>query len=181
MYLIIGIIFILLTITIIYYNRIKSCEMRVQEGYSGIDVALSKRYNVITNLVEVVKGYSKHEKETFELVIKSRNEQLVTRSEYESQLNETVTQLIALSESYPKLQSSEQYLMLQRALADTEEHLQAARRLYNHNVSKLNQTISMFPGSIINGIAKAKPATFYEAQFEERILPTVSFDIIEKR
>lgn len=180
MWIVVGVVVVILVFMIGYYNKIKTYEIKVQEGYSGIDVALSKRYNVIINLVEVVKGYSKHERDTLELVIKARNDLLVSRSEYEYQLNQTVSQLLALSENYPELKSSEQYLMLQRALADTEEHLQAARRLYNHNVSQLNQNISMFPGNMINGLAKAKPASFYEAQYEERILPSVSFDVIER-
>lgn len=180
MWILIGLVVIVLMIIIKFYNRIKSNEIKVQEGYSGIDVALSKRYNVIVNLVEVVKGYSNHELSTLDLVVNARNDLLISRSEYETQLNQTVSQLVALSEGYPKLKSSEQYLMLQRALADTEEHLQASRQLYNHNVSQLNQSISMFPGSVINGLAKAKPASFYEAKYEEKVMPSISFDIVER-
>lgn len=159
---------------IYYYNKIKKYSIAVEEASSGIDVALSKRFSLIPNLVETVKAYTKHEKEVFEIVAKSRSE-MMTRVNYENQMNETITKLLALSEAYPELKASENFLHLQRSLADTEEHLQAARRLYNRNVANLNETIAVFPGSLVNGLAHEKRAPFYEAETEERRTPSVDF------
>lgn len=159
---------------IYYYNKIKKFSIAVEEASSGIDVALSKRFNLIPNLVETVKGYAKHEREVFESIAKSRRD-MMTRIDYENQMNDTINKLLAISESYPELKASDNFLHLQRALADTEEHLQAARRLYNRNVANLNETIAVFPGSLVNGIAHEKRAPFYEAETKEREVPRVNF------
>lgn len=142
------VIIVLLVVSFVIYigihNKMVALSVKVDEGYSSIDVALQKRFDLISNLTEVVKGYTKYESELFSSIVKERN--LVRKDEL---LENESRNLYAIAEGYPDLKASSQYQHLMRAMADCEEHLQAARRFYNSNVSAYNTMIQQFPYSMI--------------------------------
>ena len=146
-------------------NKLNRAVVKIDEAISGIDVALTKRYDVLTKMIEVVKAYTKYEKETMFKVIELRNDMSIKeKNEANLSMDETFKEINAVAENYPELKSSENYKALQQSIADVEEHLQAARRLYNSNVSLYNQLLVSFPTS---SIAKGKGMTkkeFFEAE-----------------
>lgn len=166
-YLLLIPVFIIIYI-IISFNGFKSRYIKTDESYSGIDVALSKRYNLITNLVETVKGYAKHEKDTLELVTNLRTMNKDNLEEYNDTLDKSMNQIIMLVESYPEIKADTNFLHLQKSLNDVEEHLQAARRLHNRNVADYNTYIQMSPRNLIPTIKEAKTKPYFEANKEER-------------
>lgn len=145
-------------------NKLNRAVVKIDEALSGIDVALTKRYDVLTKMIDVVKAYAKHEKETLFEVINLRKDMTIQeRNEANKAMDENFKKINVVAESYPELKSSENYKTLQQSIADVEEHLQAARRLYNSNVSSFNQLLVTFPTS---SIAKSKGMTkkdFFEA------------------
>lgn len=166
-YILIAIIVIALIVVIWYIstsNKLNRAVVKIDESLSGIDVALTKRYDVLTKMIDVVKSYAKHEKETLFEVIKLRdNMSIKEKNEANSAMDESFRKINIVAENYPELKSSENYKTLQQSIADVEEHLQAARRLYNSNVSLYNQLLVSFPTS---SIAKSKGMTkkdFFEA------------------
>ncbi|QIK70600.1 LemA family protein [Erysipelothrix sp. HDW6C] len=172
-WILLAIIGIIVIMYIGFYNRVKRLNIEMQEASSGIDVALSKRFALIPNLVNTVKGYMEHEKRVLELVVTKRNEALINRDTYNEQMNEVVNRVLAIAEAYPDLKADTQFLNLQKALVDVEEHLQAARRLLNRKVAELNTAISTFPGTLFNATVKMKPGVFFEAEAAEHALPIV--------
>lgn len=147
------------------WNRFKVLTVKIEEADSGIDVALEKRYGTLTKLMDVVKAYAKHETELFEKVIRLRSGMnMAEKSEMNRILDETEKKITVLAENYPELRSSENYRQLQDAVVDAEDHLQAARRVYNMNVSAFNQAIAVFPANIIAGSAGYGPKGFFEAE-----------------
>ncbi len=148
----IVIIILIITFLILYvreHNIIKRLYNKVLQSKSGIDVALNKRFDLIPNLVECVKGYAKHEQKIFEIIIKQRNEYYHTNRLSDAvEVNKYCDKILALKEKYPDLKSSEQFISLQYSLAQIENQLQAARRLYNSDVTVFNTKISTFPGNI---------------------------------
>lgn len=163
-YLLIGIIVVILIWYISTSNKLNRAVVKIEEALSGIDVALTKRYDVLTKMIDVVKAYAKHEKETLFEVIKLRdNMSIKERNEANHQMDENFKKIHIVAENYPELKASENYQMLQKSILDVEEHLQAARRMYNSNVSLYNQLLVSFPTS---SIAKTKGMTkkdFFEA------------------
>ena len=148
-------------------NGFKRKEIKVEEGVSGIEVALTKRYDMLNKLLDTAKGYMKHEKETFENVIQMRQGMNITElNQAEREMNSLSTRLFAVAENYPELRSSEVFVELQRGIRDAEEHLQAARRLYNANVTEYNTAIAMFPASLLAG--GLSPKEFFEAEDYKR-------------
>ncbi len=144
-------------------NKFKRLEIKIDEALSGIEVVLEKRYDMLTKLLDVTKGYAKHETETFEKVINLRKGMsLKDLSDSDKQMNNMTSGLLALAEGYPELKSSEVFVELQKGIRDAEEHLQAARRVYNANVTAYNTAIAMFPASLLAGGRTAKE--FYEAE-----------------
>jgi LemA protein len=145
-------------------NKLNRAVVKIDESLSGIDVALTKRYDVLTKMIDVVKAYTKHEKETlFEVINLRKDMSIQERNEANHAMDENFKKINVVAESYPELKSSENYKTLQQSIADVEEHLQAARRLYNSNVSLFNQLLVTFPTS---SIAKSKGMTkkdFFEA------------------
>ncbi|MCL1823446.1 MAG: LemA family protein [Oscillospiraceae bacterium] len=146
-------------------NNFKRAQIKINESQSGIEVALTKRFDKLTKMLEVTKAYAKHEKETLSMVISMRRGMTI------GQLNETNAQLDALgarinavAESYPELRSAETFRELQAGIRDAEEHLQAARRLYNSNVTAFNTAIAMFPSSIIANSMGLHSAEFFTAE-----------------
>ena len=148
------VIVVLILIFAIWYisvsNKLNRAVVKIDEASSGIDVALTKRYDVLTKMIEVVKSYAKHEKETLFDVIKLRdNMSMKEKSEANHLMDENFKKINIVAENYPELKSSENYNTLQKSITDVEEHLQAARRLYNSNISLYNQMIVSFPTSVI--------------------------------
>jgi LemA protein len=133
-------------------NSIKKAELKVGEAESGIDVALAKRYDMLTKASDAARVYSAHEKDTVISVAKLRDGATMTeKSAAAGSLDEAFGKISALAESYPALRSSEVYTALQAQIADAEEHLQAARRLYNSNVTSFNEKLETFPSNIVAG------------------------------
>ena len=170
---IIGIILLIVLIffgTIISIsNNIKRTLIKIDEANSGIDIALTKRFEILNKLVEVVKGYTKHEKEVLFEVVKLRNNMTTKEKIEQNDKMTTNHELINITaENYPNLKANEQFINLQKAILDVEEHLQAARRMYNSNVAIYNEYISVFPNSIIANIKKYKPKEFFSAKEEAK-------------
>jgi len=177
---IIGIVVVLLLYIILTYNGLVTLRNRVKEAWSDIDVQLKRRYDLIPNLVEVVKGYASHEKETLERVITARNVAMSAsgakeKGEAENVLSGALKNLFALSENYPDLKASTNFLELQRELADTENKIQAARRFYNGNVKDFNTKIETFPANIIANMFNFKANDFFSIADEEKENPQVKF------
>lgn len=164
------IIAVIIVITIIIWaistsNRFKVLLVKITEADSGIDVALTKRYDTLTKLMDVVKAYAGHETELFEKVIKLRSGMSIAEKNEANHLMDEASQRInVLAENYPELRSNENYIQLQNAIVEAEDHLQAARRVYNMNVSTFNQAIVVFPASIIANNAHHTPKEFFEAE-----------------
>jgi len=149
-----GLIFIVIVWVVAIYNGLVSLKNRTREAWSDIDVQLKRRYDLIPNLVESVKGYAKHEKELFEKVTKARSEAISAsgvreQEKAENVLSGTLKSLFAVAENYPQLRASENFQKLQDELTDTENKIEAARRFYNANVRDLNIKIERFPENII--------------------------------
>ena len=163
----IGIATIVLVIGM--YNQIIHAQVKVDEAKSGIDVALAKRYAVLCNMQESVKGYMRHESEALEKIVNLRKGMNVNEmNELNRQLNAAEHQLFALAESYPDLKASELFRDFHEAIVDCEEHLQAARRFYNSNVAILNDKIQQFPMNLMAGWMKKEKAEFFEARAAEK-------------
>ena len=138
-------------------NGFKKKEIRVQEGLSGVEVALTKRYDMLTKMLDAAKGYMAHENELFTKVIKLRRGMSVAEmNDAQQQMDSLSGKLFAVAEGYPELRSSDVFVELQRGIRDAEEHLQAARRLYNTSVTSYNTAIAMFPAKILAGSRQPK-------------------------
>lgn len=180
--LIIGVVVLLLVFYAIgIYNKLVRLNTLVDEAWSGIDVQLKKRYSLIPNLVETVKGYAKHEQETFEKVVKARNlAQFATTVEdhqaAENQLNKALVNLFALAEQYPELKANQNFLQLQEELSVIEQDIQKSRRYYNGTVREKNILVDSFPSNILANAFGFIKSKFFELENEtERSLPQVKF------
>jgi len=150
-------------------NRLNRAKVKIDEAGSDIDVSLTKRYDVLTKMVDVVKSYAKYEKETiFQTVQLRRNMSMQEKSEANRIMGENFERIHALAENYPELKASTNYNTLQKAIADVEEHLQASRRLYNANVSRYNQLLVTFPTSVIAGMKGMTKEEFFSAEETKR-------------
>jgi len=161
---------VIILLWVIYtYNRLITLRNRTKEAWADIDVQLKRRYDLIPNLVETVKGYAAHERELFEKVTEARTKAMAAQTvkekgEAENFLSQTLKSLFAVAENYPDLKASVNFLELQRELADTENKIQAARRFYNGNVRDLNIKIESFPSNIIAKIFNFQKAEFFEIE-----------------
>lgn len=172
MHVLIGIL-VVVAIIIIWIisasNKLNRAIVKIDEAASGIDVALTKRYDTLTKMIDVVKGYAKHEKETlFEVINLRKDMTMEEKSEENAKMDENFKKIQVVAEAYPELKSSENYNTLEKSIADVEEHLQAARRLYNANVSSYNQMIVSFPTSIIASNKKLTKKDFFEADVTKK-------------
>ena len=165
---------------ILTYNRFARLGQHVKESWSGVDVELKRRHELVPNLVEAVKGYAKHERETLEMVVAARAkamaavEALRERVDGESELGRSLGRLIALSESYPELKSDRHFLELQRELSLTEDRIAASRRFYNSNVRELNSLRIQFPSNLVAGAFGFREERFFELEDpSERAAPRV--------
>ena len=148
-------------------NDFKKKEIRVQEGLSGVEVALTKRFDMLTKMLDTAKGYMAHESELFTKVIELRRGMSVAEmNDAQQQMDALSGRFFAVAENYPALRSSEVFAELQRGIRDAEEHLQAARRLYNSNVTAYNTAIAMFSAKILAG--SHQPKEFFAADAGKR-------------
>ncbi len=181
LYIILGIIVIAILWVIMAYNGLVTLKNRAKEAWADIDVQLKRRYDLIPNLVETVKGYATHERELFERVTKARVSAMSAqgvheKAEAENMLSGTLKTLFAVSENYPDLKASVNFLELQRELTDTEDKVQASRRFYNTNVRDLNIKIESFPDNLIAGQFGFKQMELFEvANDAERQPVSVKF------
>ena len=177
--LIIAIVIVVLLVIIVvgWYistmNNLRRLEIKVEEALSGIDVSLTKRYDLLTKMLDTTKGYAKHETETLEKVIKWRNgipadATIEQKSEFASSMSKVVSGLNVVVEQYPDLKANDMFGKLQAAIADSEEQLQASRRIYNANVSSINTAIVTFPTSIVAKKINIQKKTFFEAEEVKR-------------
>jgi len=178
---ILAVIAVLVVWVAMSFNRLTILKNRGKEAWSDIDVQLKRRYDLIPNLVNTVKGYASHESETFEKVIKARNQAMnaqgaVEQGKSENMLKDTLKSLFALTENYPELKANENFKHLQEELTDTEDKVQAARRFYNSNVNSLNIKLEVVPSNIIGRIFGFKKMELFEVgDEEERQAPKVEF------
>ena len=168
-YILLGVVAIILGWGIAAYNGFVRLVNRTKEAWSDIDVQLKRRYDLIPNLVETVKGYATHEKEAFENVTKARSaamgaEGAHDKAQAENMLSGALKSLFAVAEAYPDLKANQNFLELQRELSDTENKIQAARRFYNTNVRDLNTKVESFPPNVIANMFKFEQVEFFELE-----------------
>ena len=163
------------------FNRLTRRRITANGAWSDIDVQLKRRYNLIPNLVETVKGYATHEKETLEGVIKARQTAIDAsgvqqQAQAENMLTGTLRQLFALSESYPDLKANQNFMQLQEELTSTENKIGFSRQHYNNTAAQYNQSIAVFPNNVIAGMFNFGEMDFFELDDEaQREAPKVSF------
>lgn len=162
------------------YNSLVSLRNRVKDSWAQIDVQLKRRFDLIPNLVNTVKGYAAHEKETLEAVINARNRftQATTHQEEmesNNQLTGALSRLFALAESYPDLKANQNFLNLQDELSKTEDKISFARQFYNDTVLMYNNKVEMFPSNIVAGLFKFQRERFFEIEESNRETPNVQF------
>ncbi len=161
---------LLALILIAMYNRLVRLRQNVRESWSAIDTELRRRYDLIPNLVETVKGYASHERETLEAVIKARNAAVANtgtpaeQAQTETMLSGALRQLFALSEAYPQLRANENFQQLQAQLEETETRISQSRRFYNANVRELNTAVETFPSVLIAGAFGFRPEQYFEIE-----------------
>lgn len=150
-------------------NRFRRLAVKIDESESGIDVALTKRYDTLTKMLDVCKMYAKHEGDTFANVINLRKGMsMAERGAANGQMNALADRINVIAEEYPELRSSEQFRELQLGIRDVEEHLQASRRFYNSNISTFNQLLVSFPSSVVGSRLKMTPKEFFETEEHKR-------------
>ena len=180
-YIIIGVILVILIFYIIScYNGLVALRNTVKEAFATMDVYLKQRWDLIPNIVETVKGYAKHEKDTLEGVIKLRNGSYDAMSpeekiEANKSLSQGITKIMALAESYPDLKANENFKDLSNQLTKVEADIANARKYYNAVVRKFNDKVEMFPGNIVAGLFKFKSETMFEIAAAERENVKVQF------
>ncbi len=160
-------------VAIFFYNNLINKRNRKDEAWSDIDVQLKRRYDLIPNLISTVKGYAKHERETFERVTEMRTKALETngvqdKAMAENMLTDALKSIFAVAENYPQLQASQNFVELQRELSDTENKIQAARRFYNTTVQDFNTALQVFPQNLIAGMFTFKEEEFFELDEGEK-------------
>ncbi|MEA3442259.1 MAG: LemA family protein [Chloroflexota bacterium] len=182
-YIIGGIVVVLAVVFVVLYNNLVRLRNQVKNAWAQIDVQLKRRHDLIPNLMETVKGYMKHERETLEAVTKARNlaQQVASsgaavRSKAEGELSAALGKLIAVAENYPDLKANQNFLALQEELTSTENKIGFSRQYYNDSVLRYNNQTMMFPSSMIAGVAGFKADDFFEITAPaEREAPKVSF------
>ena len=165
------------------FNRFVRVRQQIQESWSDIEVELKRRYELIPNLVETVRGYAKHERDVLELVVQLRNKAMANHGAAsaqavdESALQIGMKRLFAVAEAYPTLKADTNFLALQQELANTEDRIAAARRFFNGNVREMNQLCGLFPTSLIASSFGFEPTTYFELSSEaERVVPRVELN-----
>ncbi len=184
-YVIIGIVVVLLIVFIATYNRLVRLRNQVKNAWAQIDVQLKRRYDLIPNLVETVRGYMKHERETLEAVTQARNlaQQAASsgagaraQAQAEGELSSALSRLLAVVERYPDLKANQNFLALQEELTSTENKIGFSRQYYNDSVLRYNNQTQMFPSNLVANMSGFKAGEFFEVTLAaEREAPKVSF------
>ena len=180
-WIILIIVLVLLVLWVINtYNKLVALRNRVKDQWAQIDVQLKRRFDLIPNLVETVKGYTKHESETLEAVIKARNTYVTAgtpeaQMKADGELTQAISKLFALTESYPDLKANTNFQHLQEELTETESKIASARQFYNDTVMLYNNKVSMVPSNIIASLFKFNKEAFFEANETERQNVSVKF------
>lgn len=178
---VIGVGVVLLFLVIGIYNSLQRKRIAGQTAWSDVDVQLKRRYDLIPNLVNAVKGYAGHEKSTLEAVIAARQRAIDARSvadqaQAENMLTQTLGRLFALAEAYPTLKANENFMHLQEELTSTENKIGFARQHYNRNVSQYNEGLAVFPANMIAGMFNFSRMDFFELEDQaQREAPKVTF------
>jgi LemA protein len=166
---VLGVVLLLALIFVLIRNSMIGSRNRVDEAWSGIDVQLKRRHDLVPNLVETVKGYAQHEQQTFERTTQARAAAMQASSvqatqQAEAQLSGALAEVRALAENYPDLRATENFQRLQADLNEIEDEIQAARRIYNSNVQSYNTKIQIFPNSIVASTSNFEPREFFEIE-----------------
>ena len=180
-YVVIGIALLIAVWAVLVYNGLVRARNKVEEAWSGVDVQLKRRHDLVPNLVETVKGYAAHERETLAHVTQARARAMAADDPAETQRAETslsaaLGSIRALAEDYPELRAAENFRLLQGELAEVEDEIQAARRIYNSNTQDYNTRIQVIPNVLIAGPMSFAPRPFFEIEVAaERAVPQVAF------
>lgn len=180
LWIIIAVVGLFLLWLLVTYNALVALKNRTDEAWSDIDVQLKRRYDLIPNLVETVKGIAKQEQTVFTKVTEARASAMnaqgpAAKAEAENMLSDTLKSLFAVSEAYPEIKSSQNFLQLQTELTDTEDKIQASRRFYNANVRDLNIKVEQFPTNLFAGMLGYGKREFFEAAEAEKAPVSVQF------
>lgn len=175
-----GIVVLLLIVFVSIYNRLVGARNRVDNAWGQVEVQLKRRYDLIPNLVETVKGYASHERATFENVTAARSaaqsaQGPADQAQAEGFLTQALRQLFAVAEAYPELRASENFASLQADLTDTENKIQISRQIYNDTVLTYNNTVQQVPTNIVAAMTGFRTREFFEAGPEAETAPTVDF------
>ncbi len=167
LYIVLGVLVLAALYVVFAYNHFVTLVQRTKEAWADIDVQLKRRYDLIPNLVETVKGYATHEREAFENVTNARSAAMnaqgaEAKGQAENMLSGALKSLFAVAEAYPDLKANQNFLALQNELSDTENKIQAARRFYNGNVRDLTTAMHVFPGNIIASLFKFETMQYFE-------------------
>ncbi len=177
---IVGILALLVFYVIGVYNKLVNARNKVENQFSQVDVQLKRRADLIPNLIETVKGYAKHENNTFKEVVEARNKAVSATSvnekvEANNELTGALTKLFALAESYPELKANENFLALQSDLKETEDKISYARQFYNDSAMSFNNVVQMFPSNIVANMFSFKKFDYFKINEEEKDVPKVKF------
>ena len=181
LFVVLGVVALVLLFSIGTYNALIRLRQRVRESWSAIDTELKRRYDLIPNVVETVKGYAAHEKETLDAVIQARSQAVDSTGSPGQQATDEIPlvralgRLFALAEAYPDLKANQNFLQLQQELQNTEDRIQAARRFYNANVREMNTRVEVFPSNLIASMFGFQQEEFFEIEELARELPKVDF------
>jgi LemA protein len=184
MWIVLGVVVVVLLVVVVWpiaiYNSLVALRTRIDNAWSQIDVQLNRRHDLIPNLVETVKGYASHERDTFEAVISARNTAVAAHSpaeaaQAENAITGALSKLFALSEAYPDLKADANFRQLQEELTATEDRIAYARQFYNDQVRAYNTKIAQFPAVLVANAAKFAPREFFEVDPGAREVPRVEF------
>ena len=177
---VVAVVVLLVLWVLLTYNRLVGLRNRIEAAWSQIDVQLRRRYDLIPNLVEAVKGYAGHERETLENVVRARQQAIdakgiTDQAQAENFLTQTLRQLFAVAEAYPDLKANQNFLHLQEELTGTESRIAYARQFYNEQVLQYDNSLQMFPSNVIAGIFNFQAKPYFEAEEVSRAPVRVDF------
>jgi len=175
-----GILGLVVLAVIVIYNRLIRLRNRTDNAWSQVDVQLKRRYDLIPNIVETVKGYAAHERQTFEDVVKARGAAqdattVEQQAEAENMLTGALRRLFALAEAYPELRASENFQRLQQELGETEDRISVSRQIYNDSTLTYNNAVQTVPSNLIAGMFRFRARAYFEIEDDARSAPEVSF------
>jgi LemA protein len=180
LWLTLGILVVLVAAVILVYNRLIRLRNRTDNAWAQVDVQLKRRYDLVPNLVETVKGYASHESETFEAVVAARSaaqaaDGVEAQGEAENLLTGALRRLFALAEAYPQLRASENFQSLQGDLSEAENKIAVARQIYNDTALTYNNAVQTIPANLVASIAGFRPTGYFEVEDDARSAPSVGF------